>query len=108
VLVFGEVDRYLDPQPNRAGITSCRTSGDDVIASGELTNLGDETADFTVRIALVLEGTDNTRRTTTVEIDDVAPGQTAAFDATATVGDVRVDCVVRDVDGPLPFGIDLG
>ena len=40
-----------------------------------------------------------------MSVDDVAPGATAVFEAQAQVRLDEIDCLVLEVNGPLPFGI---
>ena len=107
VIVARALDRYANPETNEAVVTSCEVDEGVVTAGGELTNLGDADADFTVRVAITRAGTDNVHRTATVELDDVGAGATVQFDLTTEVALEEVDCAVDDVDGPLPFGIDI-
>lgn len=107
VIVARALDRYGDPAPNDAVVTSCEATAGVVAATGELTNLGDSEADFTVRVAIMRPGTDNVHRTATVEVDDVAAGVTVPFELMVEVALDEVDCTVHDVDGPLPFGLDI-
>lgn len=108
VVVARALDRYTNPEPNDAAVTSCVTDGDGTVTvAGELTNLGASEADFTVRVAVMRADTDNVHRTVSVELDDVAPTATVAFETTVQVALADVDCEVHDVDGPLPFGLDI-
>ena len=74
---------------------------------GEIENLDDVEADFTVQIAFTRPGTNNPHRTARAFVDDVAPGETAEFELTRQVGLDDVDCIITDVTGPLPFGLDI-
>jgi hypothetical protein len=42
-----------------------------------------------------------------VIIDDVAPGERVEFEASGQVDLDDVDCLVSEVTGPLPFGIEI-
>lgn len=101
-------DRFENPEPHSATITSCTRSGDEVTALGELTNLGDDAADFSVRVHFVRAGTDNPQRQALVELDEVAPGTARSFEVTRAVSLAAVDCIVGSVRGALPYGIDPG
>jgi hypothetical protein len=107
VLVLDVYGDYVDPPPNEVTIDGCELVGSRVTATGTLTNLGDETADFGVTIGFTRPGLDDVRWTTHVEIDDAAPGEAAPFDAQRQVGLTDVECVVVDVTGGLPFGVSL-
>lgn len=106
-VVARALDRYSNPEPNETVVTSCGVDDGVVTATGELTNVGDGEGDFTVRVAITRSGTDNLHRTASVEIDDVAVGATVAFDLTIEVALDEVECTVVDVDGPLPYGLDI-
>jgi Protein of unknown function (DUF2510) len=107
LIVNRALDRYAHPNTHEATITSCEADGEAATATGELRNLGTTEADFTVRVAFVRGGTDNSHRTGTVEVSDVEAGATGAFEVTVNVALDDVECRVADVDGPLPFGLDL-
>ena len=106
-VILDVYDAYVDPPPHEATITSCEVVGSRAIASGHLDNLGDETSDFSVVIGFVRPGTDNAHRTSRVDLDDVEPNASAAFDAERQVDLDEVDCIVIEVTGPLPFGLNL-
>jgi len=105
VLVYDAYDAYLDPADNETRIVGCTLEGARATLRGELVNLGDETADFSVLVAFVRPGTDNPERRERVSVDDVAPGATAVFEAQTQVRLDEIDCLVLEVNGPLPFGI---
>jgi Protein of unknown function (DUF2510) len=107
VIVARAYERFVDPNPNTAQVTSCRSNGEIVNAAGELTNLGTSSGDFTVRVAVVRAGTDNVHRTGRVELDGVAPQATVNFELTIRAALDDVECRIVGVDGPLPFGIDI-
>ncbi|MDX2379140.1 MAG: DUF2510 domain-containing protein [Acidimicrobiia bacterium] len=107
VIIARALDRYANPEPNDAVVTSCEVDDGVVAAAGELTNRGNADADFTVRVAITRAGTDNVHRTATVEVDDVEPGASVPFALTVEVALDEVSCAVHDVDGPLPFGVDI-
>lgn len=103
------IDEYDNPVANDAEITACERDPDTdlVTASGTITNLGDVSADFSIRIEFVRDGTDNAHSRTRVSIEDVRPGETRTFAATRAVDLDDVDCRIRSVDGPLPFGVEI-
>jgi len=107
VIVADVYDDYLNPGPNETAITSCELVGSRAAATGSLTNLGDETADFSVLVGFVRSGTDNPHRTSRAVLDDVQPGVAAEFEAERQVDLDEVDCIVIEVTGALPFGLEL-
>ena len=107
VIVADVYDDYLNPDPNETAITSCELVGSRAAATGSLTNLGDETSDFSVLVGFVRSGTDNPHRTSREVLADVEPGASAEFEAERQVDLDEVDCIVIEVTGPLPFGLEL-
>lgn len=105
--VVRAIDRYDNPAANEVAISSCELDGTAAHVVGEIRNLDDDEADFTVQIAFARPGTDNAHRTARAFIDDVAPGETAGFELTRQVGLDAVACIVTDVSGPLPFGLEI-
>ena len=103
--VLDVYDEYLNPAPNEVVVTSCELQGARATMTGEITNLSDRVADFSVMVGFVRPGTDNTHRTERVDVDDVAPGATSEFSAQSQVDLDDIGCIVVDVNGPLPFGI---
>ena len=107
VLVLDVYDDYIDPAPHEVTIDSCDLVGSRATARGSMHNLDDAPADFSVVIGFVRPGTSDVRATTRVEVSEVAAGATASFEAQRQVSLDRIDCVVVEVTGPLPFGITL-
>ncbi|TFH21178.1 MAG: hypothetical protein E4H05_00665 [Acidimicrobiales bacterium] len=70
-----------------------------------LTNTGERVADYSVLVGFVRIGTDNAHRSERVNIDDVEPGADATFTAETQIDLEAIDCLILDVNGPLPFGI---
>ena len=108
VSLLQAVDKFDNPAAHDTVITACDRSGDEVTATGTLTNTSDSTSSYTVRVFFVRPGTDNPRRQANVVVDDVAPGQTETFEAARNVGDLDLDCIIGAVRGPLPYGVDPG
>ncbi|HSL74807.1 MAG TPA: DUF4190 domain-containing protein [Ilumatobacteraceae bacterium] len=107
VVVLDAYDDYLNPPPNEVETLECTLQGSRATMVGELTNLGDDTADFTVLVGFVRPGSDDPDRRARVAVDEVAPGESAQFDAQAQVDLDEVECVVIEVSGPLPFGVTV-
>ncbi len=105
MVVLDVYDDYLNPQPNSIAVTECELQGSRATMAGVLTNTGDRTADYSVLIGFVRPGTDNAHRSERVSIDDVEPGADARFTAQSQVDLEAIDCVILDVNGPLPFGV---
>lgn len=107
IIVFGVYEDYIDPAAHDAAVTSCEVTGSRVTATGEITNLSDTSAEFTVLIGFTRPGTDDPRASSRAVIDAIAPGATATFQMQRQVDLEDVDCIVLDVNGPLPFGLTL-
>jgi hypothetical protein len=107
VALVRAVDRYDNPAANEVTLSSCELDGASVRVAGALENLDDVEADFTVHIAFTRPGTNNPHRSVRAFLDDVPPGESAVFELTRQVGLDDVDCIVTDVTGPLPFGLDI-
>ena len=107
VIVVGVYDDYLNPAPHEVTITSCTVAGSRATATGTVTNLGDSTADFSIVVDFVRPGTDNVDRQGRTDVDEVAAGDSIEFTVERQVSLDDVDCIVNDVNGPLPFGLAL-
>ncbi len=105
MVVLDVYDDYLNPQPNSVAVTECELEGSRATMAGVLTNTGDRTADYSVLVGFVRPGTDNAHRSERISIDDVEPGADAPFTAQSQVDLEAIDCVILDVNGPLPFGV---
>jgi hypothetical protein len=107
IVVLDVYTEYLEPEPADTRVVTCELVGSRAMATVEITNVGDETEDYSVVVAFVRPGTDDPHRTDRVEVDEVAPEATATFEAESQVELDDVDCIVTEVNGPLPFGIAL-
>jgi len=107
VVVIDTIDRFENPPPHEATITSCELDGSTATLTAEITNLGNSTADFSVKIAFVRPGTDNAQHSTRVAVDNVPPGGSAEFGVDRRVALDEIDCIISSIDGPLPFGLEL-
>lgn len=107
IIVWTVYEEYIDPAAHDVAITSCEVAGSRVTTTGEITNRSDDSAEFSVLIGFTRPDTDDPRASSRVLVDAVAPGATATFEAQRQVDLDEVDCIVLDVNGPLPFGLDL-
>jgi hypothetical protein len=107
VVVLDVYDRYLNPQPNEVAVTSCELEGSRATMTGRLTNTGDDTSSYSVQVGFVRPGTDNPHRSELVAIEDVPAGGSMTFEAQSQVDLDDVDCVILEVTGPLPFGLEV-
>lgn len=107
VVVIDAIDRFENPPPHEATVISCELDGSTATLTAEITNLGNSTADFSVKIAFVRPGTDNAQYSTRIAVDNVLPGGSAEFGVDRRVALEEIDCIISSVDGPLPFGLEL-
>ena len=107
IAVVDAVERYENPAEHEATVTSCERDGTTAHVVGEIVNLDDGDADFTVQIAFTRAGTNNPHRSARAFVDDLAPGDSATFELSRQVSLDEVDCIIADVTGPLPFGLDV-
>lgn len=107
IVVVPRVAAYLDVAPHSVTVVSCETDGTRVALAVALTNTGQVRADYTVHVRLTDES-GAVIRDTTLEFEAVAAGSTAEAVDRPPARFTGVECVIRGVSGPLPFGIDLG
>jgi hypothetical protein len=107
VVVLNAIDRYENPAQNAASVTSCELNEGSATMQGEITNLASGTEDFSVKVAFVRPGTNNAQYSTRIAVDGVAPGETRTFEVNRPVTLDEIDCAISDVDGPLPFGLEI-
>lgn len=101
VMVWNEVVRFAEPGPVSTEVTGCVVDGRRVDVSGTITNLDDDTHDYTLFVEV-------DRRTETVIVESVAAGATVDWATVITARSVATDCdpdIV--VQGPFPYGIEV-
>lgn len=106
--VVDAIDAYQRPPAHATTITRCAISGGMLGVAGTIENLGDHTSDFRISVEIPLGLIQRQERV--FEVDDVDPGEVVTFRAElpATQFADEAECVVTDVTGPLPFGVDVG
>ncbi len=107
VVVFREVSAFIDPVANRVEVTDCVVGDGVARASGTLTNLADESAEFSLFVEITADDrvveADNAR-----QVGPVAPGATAPWQVTTLVDSPAGTCTASvDVFGPMPFGVEM-
>lgn len=108
IAVVDALNDYENPAAHDAEIVACEHDGRDHTAEIRLTNVDTVPASYSVRIDFVRRGTDNVQRQANIEVGVVQPEQTVQYRVTRSVELSDVDCVIREVHGPLPFGVDPG
>ena len=98
--VWREMRELSEAGPHRVSILSCDHEGRLADATGTITNLDDETATFIVTVSFTdVDG--KSLDLTSVAADDIAPGRTERFTATAFIdAEEEVSCEIEDVSGP--------
>ena len=101
VALVRAIDRFDDPGPYDARLTTCTAQGGEIVATGQVENLGDDTQTYSVLVRLAPDALER------VVVEDVPAGATADFEArerSFTGGEP--ECRILAVDGPPPFGLD--
>jgi hypothetical protein len=107
VAVVDAVERYENPADHDIEVIACELDGSTASVVGEIVNLSEDEADFTVQVAFARPGTDNAHRSARAFVDHVPAGGSATFEISRQVALDDVTCIVTDVTGPLPFGFDI-
>lgn len=102
------LDDYDSPAAHEAAIVACHDDGNTHTADVAITNVDDVPAQFSIRVDFVRAGTDNVQRQALIVVDEVQPGATVRYSVSRRVDVDDVSCVIGDVHGPLPFGVDPG
>lgn len=102
VIVLGEVQRFDDPGPYETSDIACAETDGVTRATGTITNTDDARHSYTIEVAF------DDRRSGIVEVDDVAAGSTVTFVVDEQLRFDEPRCRVVSVNGPLPFGLDIG
>jgi hypothetical protein len=110
VAVYRAVDAYQRPARHATEISHCAVDGGVATMRGTVTNLDDHRAGFTLRVEFTRPGTIRTLASATDEIGDVEAGASTTFEIRRVLSSSsdEVDCGIARVDGPLPFGLDIG
>ncbi len=98
--VWRDMQELSEAGPHQVSIDSCNHEGRLAAATGTITNLDDKTATFIVTVSFT-DADGKRLDLSSVAIDDVAPGRTERFTATAFIdADEEVSCEIEDVRGP--------
>ncbi len=98
-LVVDAVIRYEEPGAHVVEILGCGEVDGVTRADGAISNLDDGTRSYTVEVTFDGE------RSETVEIADVAAGDTVSFVVEQDLRFDELECEVTSVKGPRPFGL---
>ena len=101
-VVVDAVSRYEDPGAYRIDGLVCAETDGITRANGTITNLTDGTRSYTIAIAF------DDERSRTIEVDDVEAGGAVSFVVDEDLRFDELSCTIDAVNGPRPFGIDIG
>ncbi len=104
VLIYREVELFTQVGEHTVRETTCTLGDGRATYSGTITNDSASTRSYHLEVSFLRPGTDNVLYTDGVDVDDVAPGDTAPWSTSVVVEENELDCEVADVTGPLPFG----
>ena len=108
-VVSDAVNDFIDEPPAVVELQRCEATGDALTIEGSIENVGDESSDYRIVVA-VAERTSNVKEVV-IEVDDVRPGAPQPFGVTTELdgagGTDEVTCDVVDVTGPFPFGLEI-
>jgi hypothetical protein len=109
-LVVNEVDEFTNPPHADVEITRCAIDDSRLVVAGTIENQGNRPSDYRILIDVSDIGLRDER--VVVSVDDVAPGLVHQFDTPVGGIDLLDDddtptCVLDEITGPLPFGLDV-
>jgi hypothetical protein len=104
VLLSRQVLDLVDVGPYEVTEESCTSAEGVATFEGTLTNGSDDTRSYVVTVAFVRTGDGRVVGSDRVELTDVPAGAVVAWTATDRTTSESIECDVRDVSGPLPFG----
>jgi hypothetical protein len=99
-VIIDAVERYEDPGPYATELVECTEVDGVTRAHGSISNLDDGTRRYTIEVTF------DGDRSETVEVADVAPGDTASFVVEQNLRFDELVCEVISVKGPRPFGLE--
>ena len=105
VVVIRELNAFLNPGPVDGELTECVVDGNDVVVRGVVENQSRRERSYSV---LVEVGAGSVERDHRFDVDDVPAGERAEFSGgfKATGLEGTLDCSIRSIDGPVPFGLE--
>jgi hypothetical protein len=109
-LVVNEVDEFTNPPPADVEITRCAIEDSRLVVAGTIENQGGRTSDYRILIDVSDIGLRGER--VVVSVEDVSPGRVHSFDTPIAGLDLLDDddtptCVLDEITGPLPFGLNV-
>ena len=100
--VMREVNAFLEVGPHSVEIDNCETSDGLTTFDGSITNNDTRAHKYTLMISY--RTNDELLASDQISVPSIDPGETAAFHATAFVGDeASVECRIDAITGPQPF-----
>ena len=102
------VQAFVNPNPYEIAVEQCATSGGLITVSVDITNRGDDAANFSIFVEILGDPFQQVVRSVTLTTNDVRPDRTARVTSQIPSSQRDIECIVVAVGGELPFGIDLG
>jgi Protein of unknown function (DUF2510) len=105
VVVIRELNAFLDPGPVDGELTECVVDGSDVVVRGEVENQSRRERSYSVLVEVDAGSVERDHR---FDVDDVPAGERAEFSGRFRARGLQgtLDCSIRSIDGPVPFGLD--
>ena len=101
IVVLREVIRFVEPGPVATDVTGCSVEGRQADVAGTVSNLDDDPREYTLFVEIG-------GRTEVVVVEQLQPGETAAWSTVVTMGSTGADCEPEIiVQGPFPYGIEV-
>ena len=105
VVVVRELNAFFNPGPVDGELTECIVDGNDVVVRGVVENQSRRERDYSVLVEVDAGSVERDHR---FDVDDVPAGERAEFTGRFRAGGLQgdLDCSIRSIDGPVPFGLE--
>ena len=101
IVVLREVIRFVEPGDVATEVTACSVDGRRADVRGTLTNLDDESREYTLFVEVG-------GRSEAIVVDEVGPGDTVEWSTIVTMSSAGGECDPDiTVQGPYPYGIEV-
>lgn len=108
VILGRAVQAFVNPNQYEIAVDQCAANGSQITVSIEITNRGDDAANFSIFVEILSDPFQQVVRSVTLRTNEVRPDRTARVTSQIPSSQRDIECVVVAVGGKLPFGIDLG
>ncbi len=104
VVTYREVDRFTDVGEHTVAGSSCVVNDGVATYSGTITNLSGDTRSYHITVSFLRPDTDNVLYNGGADVTDVPAGESDLWSVNVVVREDALQCEVKEVSGPLPFG----